>query len=333
VDESNAIGSGIGLRSLDQNQDQDTFGGFPWKPLDGLQKHLLFAVALALGCAEKLSGAANMMSMERDWVPQLAAPPPAEAATGPGSARAFDLTHLNAVMRRIDLLCKLVAPMVISLIASSAQSVRIAVAAVAGMSAASWGIEVLSAKHVWKTCPRLHNRVDENDEGAFVAESEEPASSSICENLMRKTTSWIHEQTRTTAYYFSTNVWIPSLALCLLHLSVLSYSATFITYMLNIGISLNLITVARAFGSVVEVSSTLVTPWGVHVLSKAKSRNDHVQPSESEAAEGLLEPAGARTMEENIGLERLGLWGIWWQLLNLVCIALITSASNDTDDI
>src|SRR5436190_21085512 len=88
----------------------------------------------------------------------------------------------------------------------------------------------------------------------------------------------------------------------LLHLSVLSYSATFITYLLNIGISLNQITVARTFGSMVEVSSTLVMPWGVRMLSKTKS-NDYVQSNEPETAASLLEATRQVTIEENIGLE------------------------------
>lgn len=87
----------------------------------------LFAIVIGLGVCEKLSGVGNMISMERDWVPNL-------AARGTGSdLSAYSLTHLNAVMRRIDLLCKLLAPVAISLVISFT-SLPAGVILVAGLS-------------------------------------------------------------------------------------------------------------------------------------------------------------------------------------------------------
>jgi iron-regulated transporter 1 len=122
-------------------------------------------------------------------------------------------------------------------------------------------------------------------------------------------------------HYFSSKAWTPSLALALLHLSALSYGATFITFLLNVGLSLDLITIARGVGSVIEISSTVVTPVGVQYLGKARNhgrfRGEIRSSDDSETA--LLETESP-DMEgrTETGLERLGLWGISWQLLNLV---------------
>jgi hypothetical protein len=106
----------------------------------GIWKGGFFGAVLLLGVFEKLSGAANMISMERDWVVTVAAP----------DGHAYDLTRLNAAMRRIDLVCKLVAPIVLSVIISASGSVQIGVLVVGGMSAASWTVEWWCARRV---CP------------------------------------------------------------------------------------------------------------------------------------------------------------------------------------
>ncbi|TKA70764.1 hypothetical protein B0A49_07283 [Cryomyces minteri] len=68
---------------------------------------LLFAIVLLFGMLERLSNVANEITMDRNWLPLLASSsssPPSETGI------VFDLTHLNAVMLRIDLICKMVAP-------------------------------------------------------------------------------------------------------------------------------------------------------------------------------------------------------------------------------
>jgi iron-regulated transporter 1 len=279
----------------------------------GLSKGMLFALILLLGVFEKLSGAANMMSMERDWVVTVAAP----------DGLAYDLTCLNAVMRRIDLICKLIAPIVISVIISSTGSVGFGVLVVGGMSAVSWFVEWWCAKRVWNNHPSLQvpKDVQRVVDDAQDAESytELPALSGIRSrghSLVGKTRQAVQRYTQDFTNYFLSDVWIPSIALSLLHLSVLSYSATFITYLLSAGFSLNLITIARALGSVVEISSTVVTPFGVSYLGKHHCQR--VPQDEEEDSEALLEDAVFGGSDTETGLERLGLWGVTWQLLNLV---------------
>jgi iron-regulated transporter 1 len=274
---------------------------------EGIWKHFLFFAAAVLGVSEKLSGSANMMSMERDWVVVLAAP----------DGEAYDLTRLNSVMRRIDLTCKLIAPIIVSIIAS-ATSFKIAVLIVGAMSAASWTVEWWCAKRVWNHNPSL--RYPKTASRITLIESD-PSGNSLEDSrssnrgLLTRIKQLLRRYAPDFSSYSSSSVWIPSFALSLLHISVLAYSATFITYLLTVGFSLNLITIARAVGSVVEISSTAVTPFGVDYLGRAYH---HIHGLNDDDDEGLRsEPHGFQGNTE-IGLERLGLWGITWQLLNLV---------------
>jgi solute carrier family 40 (iron-regulated transporter), member 1 len=283
--------------------------------VSGIIKKAFFAAVLILGVFEKLSGAANMMSMERDWVVTVAAP----------DGQDHDLTRLNAVMRRIDLICKLVAPIVLSIIISASESVQVGVLVVGGMSAASWTIEWWCARRVWKNSPKLQRPKvvqDVRNDSAMAETLEElPALSRVRSQdygLAQKTTQWFLQYAQDLTQYFSLHVWIPSLALSLLHLSALSYSATFITYLLNVGFSLNLITIARAVGSVVEISSTIVTPFGISYLGKAHHHRLPPQYEGEDSESALVEESPEHHGSTETGLERLGLWGITWQLVNLV---------------
>ena len=52
-----------------------------------------------------------------------------------------DLTHLNTVLRRLEVLCKLIVRVAISIFMSAVDSERIAVAVVAAISMLRWGLE------------------------------------------------------------------------------------------------------------------------------------------------------------------------------------------------
>ncbi|KAL2067360.1 hypothetical protein VTL71DRAFT_1785 [Oculimacula yallundae] len=271
----------------------------------GILKDGIFTTILLLGIIEALSASGNMLSMERDWIVTAASP----------HGQAYDLTHLNSVMRRIDLVCKLVAPILISVIIS-ATNTRLGVLIVGAMSAISWPLEIYCAKRVWSRNPQLQApkicRAEESEETEVLR----PVS--VGSRLLQA----LQLYTQDFKDYFSSTVWIPSLALALLHLSALSYSATFITFLLSTGFSLQLITIARAVGSVVEISSTVVAPVGVRYLGKARNHGrfrgrDILAEGD---AETLLEFDGVEDREwsTETGLERLGLWGLTWQSLNLI---------------
>lgn len=272
----------------------------------------LFTLILLLGILENLSASGNMLSMERDWV---------VAASSP-DGRPYDLTHLNSAMRRIDLICKLIAPILISVIVS-AMNVKIGVLVVGAMSVASWAVELWCAKRVWNLNPRLREPRPVNDQPAEDNEAALPPLEVPSRGCWAKIFQGLRRYTQDFQDYFSSIVWIPSLSLAFLHISALTYSATFITYLLAVGFSLDLITISRAAGSVVEISSTIITPVGVQLLSKAQNhgrfRGQETTSRESEdSTTALLEGASEEEGTTETGLERLGLWGISFQLVNLV---------------
>lgn len=273
----------------------------------GSGKRWLFAIVIGLDICEKLSGVGNMISMERDWVPNLA------AGATESELSTYSLTHLNAVMRRIDLLCKLLAPVAISLIISFI-SLPAGVILVAGISLLSWGFEVWSARRVWQKNPRLRQpKVDQHAEEIEAVRCE--TTPNMLQRLGKGTaTLWAREVSQMRRY-FASDIWIPSLSLALLHLSVLQYSVTFITFLLNSGFPLLLITIARAASSVVEVSSTFAAPVAIKTL--AQPRENTTFDEDGEPLLGGHEQTSQDKLH-SVGLIRSGLWGIILQLCCLV---------------
>ena len=296
------------------------------EPVLGLRgRFILFGIAITLGTLERLSSIANLISMERDWLVILGN----FASTGQAGLQGYNLTRLNAVMRRIDLVCKLIGPLVISFIIAGT-SMHTGVFVVAGMSASTWSIEIWSAWSVWRSCHVLQQpktATCHNDPAVLVHNQH---SRSFCIRTREMAKAHMSQ----LQAYFGSSVWIPSLALSLLHVSVLTYNATLITWLLASGFSLVLITVVRAVGSVVEISSTFVAPYSITYLAKTSDRKKATTlMTEDGAEEALLERAhpGADAesdrqhlmlqMKHGTGLERCGLWGISLQTLCLVCLS------------
>lgn len=267
-------------------------------------KGAVFALIIAIGVLEGLSASGNMISMERDWV----------LAAASADGLPYDLTNLNSSMRRIDLICKLVAPIVISVVISMT-TIRIGVLVVGVMSTVSWALECWCARRVWLRNPRLKALKIVEDLG-----SADMVPSLTFGSFISHASHSLRRYGRDFQLYFSSPVWIPSLSLAFLHISSLAYNATFVTYLLTTGFSLGLITLARAAGSVVEISSTVITPAGVRYLGNPKTHSRHPDSGgdSEESAAALLEVPQGVEVKTEIGLERLGLWGISFQLINLV---------------
>ncbi|KAI1172398.1 Ferroportin1-domain-containing protein [Nemania sp. FL0916] len=297
-------------------------------PRNDILKGVIFAVAVAFGIIERLSASGNLISMERDWVVTVAGP----------TGHPYDLTNLNAVMRRIDLVCKLISPILISIVISATGSVRIGVLYTEFTSLICIPIELISAKLVWSGSPAL--------QAPKPVPAPEPAqrpNSGGEESGIRSMSAWpgrIRQYFKGLEMYFTSPVWMPSLALAILHFNMLTWRATFITYLINIGYSLNVITIARAIGSVFEISSTVITPRGIVYLGKTRRQGQGPVPDNESEASLLHEEAAQGDLTSDaqtaIGLQRLGLWGLSSQLINTIPIVLVlwsispsTSQTND----
>ncbi|KAI0484780.1 hypothetical protein GGR56DRAFT_669298 [Xylariaceae sp. FL0804] len=325
-----------------------------------------FALAVALGVVERLSASGNLISMERDWIVAVAAP----------AGRPYDLTHLNAVMRRVDLACKLVAPLVLSgvVVAAAGSGTRAGVVYTALTSLASWPVEVLSARRVWRGNALLR-------EPKPMAASSSSSSSSLGPRHQQQqqrrgwpsSSSWWRRATSRAFFlgsrssfdaYLASPARVPSLALALLHFNMLTWRATFVTYLLSLGYALPAVTAARAAGSVLEIASTVAVPRAVtHLGRTIRTRTTAMtmtttrfrggggaaaDGAEDESRVGLMaqeeeeeesggggegeDVPGLLEAQTTVGLMRTGLWGLSFQLVSTVPMVLAVFAISPSSD-
>lgn len=231
--------------------------------VDAARRHALasygaLAVLSVLACVEKLAAVINTISIERDWIVIL-------AGNDEGTLRT-----MNSQMRRIDLFCKLVAPLFISLI--DGLSSRTAILVTGGMTATSVLVEYSTIARVYSSHPEL--RIPKSSD-----RHADLRPSGVRFNLTNAITS--------TTAYITHPAFLPSFALALLYLTVLSFNGQLITYLLALDLSSPLIGLLRGTAALFELSATWLAP---HLISR-------------------------------IGAVRAGIWFLNWQL---ACVSLAT---------
>ena len=204
----------------------------------------LIAILALLACAEKLCSIMNLIAIERDWVVVVA------------ENSQCGLEVLNSQMRRIDLLCKLVGPLAIALV--DGYSTIIAIGLVTGMNASSMLIEYFAIAKVYYLLPALRERPDvsEHTNSDPTGEPEIPAKWRLGRRCMAQLWSIYNA----VSHYTSHPVFPPSMALCLLYLTVLSFSGQMVTYLLSVGFSSVQIGVWRTLSTAIEISATWLAP-------------------------------------------------------------------------
>ncbi|EED17365.1 iron-regulated transporter, putative [Talaromyces stipitatus ATCC 10500] len=229
----------------------------------GKVKDGLFAVTVVLACVEKLCSVLNTVSIERDWIVVI--------TEGNEGVRRV----MNARMRRIDLFCKLVGPLTISLVASA--STLIAIRVTFAMSVASVLVEVLCIAQVYKAFPQLRrNEVDEETINTTMQQTSTPATLVRCLNIGLRNILPISS----LRFYFTHPAFVPSFALSLLYFTVLSFSGQMITYLVSVGYSTLYIGIARTVSTALELSATWIAP----------------------------------RMMKRVGVVRGGIWSLCWQM-------------------
>lgn len=301
-------------------------------------KDLLFLVILLLGIAERLSRLANLLSIERDWVPTLAA-----AGMDAKEPQQYDLTHLNAIMGRIDLICKLGSPIAVSAFMSTTGSPRLGCFGLMALNLITWPLEYWTARQVWsgneqlqelKATDTLSDDGTGGNEGSHDSNLLNGHNSSLWQHAsgaIQGLCSWISEYGQSLQQYFATEVWMPSLAMSSLHISVLTFSATLTIFLLHSGFSMRLITLAEVLSAVFELSSTVIFPWGVHFLSsvptyyaaltedpEASETTSPTRVSSGVDNELQLSKGLTSAAHQDVGVSRLGMWALGFMLLCLV---------------
>ncbi|KAH8823019.1 hypothetical protein DL96DRAFT_1620168 [Flagelloscypha sp. PMI_526] len=307
----------------------------------GAWRLMLFGVVIVAGVFERLASKANVITMERDWVPTLFDPGHSESEDG-----TLRLTRVNAVMRRIDLGCKLFAPLLVSGLTSvastllapglnllkrdstfsglssdmSPEGVRISAAVIGFSALLSSFVEMRCAAIVYEQSWRL----------------QQPKSSSAAPNTQQPRGNFFGRWKQSWTVWRTSAICLPSLSLALLYVTNLSFNGSLISYLLNSSFTLTSITLARAVSSIVELSATVVMPAGVQMMENAARRKVeratevlNAGSSSEDAEEALLASAVSGG-----GVERAGLWGIWFEFFNLVpATVLLHGLATSTDNL
>lgn len=198
-------------------------------------------------------------------------------------------TAMNARMRRIDLFCKLMGPLTVSLVAIA--STEIAIWTTLGMNLASVIVEYVAIEQVYRRVSGLQ-RITEappsSDRRGSVASNLGAAAHrrSRLRSVGPKVLNTISGilPVESLPFYFSHPAFLASFALSLLYFTVLSFSGQMITYLASVGYTPLHIGIARVGSSVFEISATWAAPY----------------------------------LMKKIGVVRAGIWSLAWQM---TCLA------------
>jgi iron-regulated transporter 1 len=241
---------------------------------------------------QDLSTIGNKLSLELDWVPLLVGPVVSQTK--------YSLTQINAVMRRIDMICKLVAPSLLPLVVSNMASHKAWIMLLAGVTILFWGLEVWCARVIVRENPILSQPKEHSKPDNLDPHERQTKKSTL--SVSRKVyDSLFRDPFDRFTHYFSMSIWPASMALAMLQMTVLAYSATLITYLLEVGFSLTSITIARASGSIMALASTFITPLAVQYLMRWESQIE-VDDQQAEDGHGKV-------------VRKVGLWGIISQFM------------------
>lgn len=169
------------------------------------------------------------------------------------------LRTMNAQMRRIDLLCKIMGPLSIALL--DGFSTELAIIVNLAMNCASVGVEYFAIARVYRDIPELQKA--KVNPGA----AETAGSSSLQTSNTRFVRHWHHVKTVTSrsaadfGMYLRHPALLPSMAGALLYLTVLSFAGQMVTYLLSAGYSASQVGVAYTSSVVFEMLATWVAPW------------------------------------------------------------------------
>lgn len=222
-------------------------------------KHTIMTGLIFLGMLEKLSWVGNLVIMERDWVPILA-----------NDTSKPRLHVLNANVKRIDLISKLVAPLAVGGVIFWLKNYAFVALMIAGMQVVTAIPELMLMWQLWNSSPALRAPKDPKRDDSAASEQNPFAS---------KFAAWLD-----LIYgYTRSSVFIPSISWVLQPSSVLTLSASMMVYLLSINFPLPDITVGRSLSTGVEITATVLTPllisWFRHRSKlQTDSRAQHLQP-------------------------------------------------------
>jgi len=220
-----------------------------------LINYMVFGLMAVLACVEKLCSVMNLIAIERDWVVVIA------------ESSQCELEVLNAQMRRIDLVCKLLGPLVIAMV--DARSIALTIEVIIGMNALSLLIEYFAIAHVYHMVPALRSKeLPPCNHGNLSPSSQ---NVSVYRRLPSLCLTQVQDICEGLAHYFRHAAFLSSFALCLLYLTVLSFSGQMVTYLVSAGVTSIQIGALRTISTAVEISATWLAPMAMSRIGPMRS--------------------------------------------------------------
>lgn len=177
--------------------------------------------------------------------------------------------NMNATMRRIDLLCKLLGPLSISLIGGI--STTAAIAANLAMNVLSVAVEYFAIARVYDEVPELQEPKQNPSPGTSDAEpAQQQHENRLAQNL-RRIRGMVSRLARDFAFYCGHRVFLPSFAGALLYLTVLSFAGQMVTYLLSAGYTATQVGIASTLNVAFEILATWVVPWLMAQIGPARA--------------------------------------------------------------
>lgn len=262
----------------------------------GILTYALFFGSMVLACLEKLAFVANTVAVERDWIIVVS------------SSLGVERKELNSAMRRIDLICKLIAPVCVGLL--DGYSTTVAIWAIFAQNAISVAIEYFAIAQVYAAVPELAAKRNNQQPLASQqgTESVTPPNT-LLDKLVQSVHPWKD--------YVQNPAFLASFSLSLLYLTVLSFASQMTTYLMTLGFTSTHVSIMRLASVALELSATCAAPWLMNHIGAVRSGLWFIneQLLSIALAIGLFlmymeKPllAGA-ALVAGVALSRLGLWG------------------------
>lgn len=240
-------------------------------------KYVFFVALSVLGCFEKLASIASIVAIERDWVIIF--------AETYGLAR----LDLNASLRMLDLLSRLISPVIVS--ALDTWSPWVALWVVMTTNAASVLVEFGVTRRLYESIPNLAwreptTKTHYQGNGMAMQDLTDPLSSptsSVASSPTRVTFQSNHASRTFAPWkdYIYSPVFLASFSNAILYWTVLTFGGQMTTYLLATGFAPIEISFLRVGAVLAELGGTLIAP----------------------------------TVMARIGPVRSGLWFLMWQVL------------------
>lgn len=220
-------------------------------------------------------------------------------------------------MRRIDLIAKLVAPLFISLV--DAASTHIALWVILGSSLVSVTVEYFAIAQVYHAVPKLarpSETVELSDHGLESVDTQY-ATTPVQRSSLEHVLAYFNGIQSEWYGYFRSTVLLASLSLCILYLTVLSFNAQMVTYLLASGLTAIWISVFRLISVVVELGATWAAPMLMSRIGPTRSGLWFITWQTACAAAGValfctvaLEVRlRSLALISGVIMSRIGLWG------------------------